>query len=105
MPEDFDLKEYFGNAWGVFRSDKTYDVAVWFTPEAAKVVTETVWHHTQKVKSHKDGSVTLSFRVDGLEEIGNWILGWAGSAKVVKPAELRDLVVERLQAAVEIHRE
>ena len=105
IPEDFDLKEYFGNAWAVFRGDKTYDVEIRFTPEAAKVVTETVWHHTQKVKSHKDGSVSLTFRVDGLEEIRNWILGWAGSAKVVKPAGLRDLVVDKLQAALEMQQD
>lgn len=105
VPEDFDLKEYFGNAWAVFRGETTYDIEIWFTPEAANVVTETVWHHTQKVKSHKDGSVTLSFRVDGLEEVRNWILGWAGSAKVVKPAELRNLVVKRLQRALEMYRD
>lgn len=104
VPEDFDIKAYFGNAWAVFRGDKTYDVEVWFTPEAAKVVTETVWHHTQKIKSQKDGSVSLTFRVDGLEEIRNWVLGWAGSAEVVKPAELRDLVVERLRRALEMNR-
>ncbi len=105
VPEDFDLKEYFGNAWAVFRGENSYDVEIWFTPEAAKIVTETIWHHTQKVKSHKDGSVTLSFHVDGLAEIANWVLSWAGSAKVVKPAELRDQVVQKLQAAVEMHRE
>lgn len=105
VPEDFDLKEYFGNAWAAFRGDKTYDVEIWFTVESAKVVTETVWHHTQKVKSHKDGSVTLSFRIDGLEEVRNWVLGWAGSAKVVKPAELRDLVVEKLQAALKMQQD
>lgn len=104
VPEDFDLREYFGNAWAVFRGEKSCDVEIWFTPEAAKVVTETIWHHTQKVKSHKDASVTLSFQVDGLEEISNWILAWAGIAKVIKPTELRDQVVQRLQAAVEMYR-
>ena len=105
LPEDFNIKEYFGDAWAVFRGDKTYKVEIRFTPEAAKIVTETVWHHTQKIKSHRDGSVTLTFHVDGLEEIRNWVLGWAGSAKVVKPTELCDLVVEKLQAALDMHRE
>ena len=105
VSEDFNLKEYLGNAWAVFRGDKSYDVEIRFTAEAAKVVTETVWHHTQKVKSHRNGSVTLSFQVDGLEEIRNWVLGWAGSAKVVKPAELRELVVQKLQAAMEMNRD
>ena len=76
---------------------------IWFTPEAAKVVTETVWHHTQKAKSDKDGGVTLSFRVDGLEEITNWVLSWAGNAKVIQPAELRERVRRKLQAALEMN--
>jgi predicted DNA-binding transcriptional regulator YafY len=104
VPDDFDIKAYFGNAWAVFRGDKTYDVEIWFTPKAAKVVTETVWHHTQKTKFEKDGSVTLSFRVDGLEEITNWVLSWAGSAKVLQPAELRERVVEKLWSALEMNR-
>jgi len=104
VPDDFDIKAYFGNAWAVFRGDKTYDVEIWFTPETAKVVTETVWHHTQKAKPEKDGGVTLTFRVDGLEEITNWVLSWAGRAKVVKPAELRERVLKKLQAALEMNK-
>jgi predicted DNA-binding transcriptional regulator YafY len=38
VPEDFDIKAYFGDAWGGFRGDKTYDVEIWFTPESGKVV-------------------------------------------------------------------
>jgi predicted DNA-binding transcriptional regulator YafY len=103
VPVEFDLREYFGNAWAVFRGDRSYEVEIRFTPEAARVVTETVWHHTQKCKSHPDGGVTLSFRVDGLEEIGNWVLSWAGRCKVLQPKELRELVVGKLQLALEMH--
>ena len=66
VPEDFDLRTYFGNAWAVFRGDQSYDIELKFKPSAAKIVTETIWHHTQKVSTHKDGSLTLSFQVDGL---------------------------------------
>lgn len=103
MPDDFDIKEYFGNAWAVFRGDRSYNIEIRFDPKAAKIVTETNWHPTQKVTSHKNGSITLKFQVDGLEEIVNWLLGWAGLAKVVKPRELRDLFVERLQQALIMH--
>jgi len=103
VPEEFDLKEYFGNAWAVYRGNKTYNIEIWFTPEAAKIVTETVWHHTQKVTFHDDGSATLSFQVDGLEEITNWVLGWAGQAKVIRPPELRDRVVDKLRTALELN--
>mgnify|MGYP000227026286 CR=1 FL=1 len=103
IPEDFNLKAYFGNAWAVFRGEKSYKVELLFSAEAALVVTETIWHHTQKVKNHKDGSVTLSFEVDGLEEITNWILGWAGMVKIIKPVELRERFVKKLETALEMN--
>ena len=103
IPEDFDLHEYFGNAWAVYRGDQSYDVELSFTPHAAKIVTETIWHHTQKVIQQKDGSVTLTFQVDGLEEITNWILSWTGRVKVVQPTALRDLVVEKLKLALKMN--
>jgi hypothetical protein len=62
------LRAYFGNAWAVYRGDVSYEVEVRFVPEAAALVTETTWHHTQQARRNEDGSVTLSFRVDGLQE-------------------------------------
>jgi predicted DNA-binding transcriptional regulator YafY len=69
VPKEFDLRAYFGNAWAVFRGERSYDVEIRFTPEAASLVIETMWHHTQQTIRNDDGSVTLSFQVDGLEEI------------------------------------
>ncbi|MBX9791941.1 MAG: transcriptional regulator [Pirellulales bacterium] len=103
--EGFDLQAYLGNAWGVFRGGATYDVEVLVTPEAAPLIIETRWHSTQRAKKHADGSVTLSFRVDGLDEILWWYLGWAGRARVVKPVELRRMVQEQLGAALELNGE
>lgn len=102
VPEDFDLRTYFGNAWAVFRGDKSYDIELKFKPSAAKIVTETVWHHTQKASTHKDGSLILSFQVDGLNEILNWILSWAGEVRVQKPDELKALFVQTLEDAIQM---
>lgn len=99
VPAEFDLKSYFGNAWGVYRGDQSYEVQVRFTREAAELVTETTWHSTQTIERHKDGSVTLSFVVDGLNEIVYWVLGWSGRATVLRPPELRSMVRERLRTA------
>jgi predicted DNA-binding transcriptional regulator YafY len=103
LPADFDLKAYFGNAWGVYRGTTCYDVEVAFTREAAALVTETTWHHTQRVRRHKDGTATLTFQVDGLEEIQWWVLGWSGRARVVNPPELREMVLEQLRAALQMN--
>ena len=102
-PADFDLRAYFGNAWSVYRGDQSYDVEILFSREAAVTVVETVWHHTQKVRRHRDGTATLTFRVDGLNEIVRWVLGWAGRATVVKPPELRTLIVQQFRTALQMH--
>lgn len=103
VPDDFDLGRYFGNAWAVYRGEKRYDIEICFKPEAAKVVTETQWHDTQRVVNQKDGSVILKFCIDGLEEIANWVLSWTGKAKVLQPLELRDIVARKLRQAIELH--
>jgi predicted DNA-binding transcriptional regulator YafY len=103
VPQDFDLKEYFGNAWGVFRGEPSYEIEIEFAREAAPLVTGTSWHSTQQAKWHRDGRVTLKFQVDGLDEIVWWILGWSGRCKVIKPPELRERVIARLREALQIH--
>ncbi|MGH7139875.1 MAG: helix-turn-helix transcriptional regulator [Pirellulales bacterium] len=101
---NFDLRAHLGNAWDIFRGEQSYDVEVRFAKEAAVQVTETRWHQTQKVKKHRDGSVTLSFRVDGLDEILWWLLPWTGFAEVVKPPELRQRLVEQLAEGLRMNR-
>lgn len=102
-PDKFSLDEYFGNAWGVFRGKDSYDVEIEFTKEAASLVTETRWHKTQEIKRQPDGRVTLAFRVDGLDEILWWVLGWSGRARVIQPEKLREMVLEKLKVAVEMN--
>jgi predicted DNA-binding transcriptional regulator YafY len=100
IPVEFSLCEYFGNAWAVFRGDQAYDIELRFVPKAARLVTETVWHHSQRAKTHRDGSVSLRFTVDGLDEILNWLLAWAGRVEVRQPAELKRRFVDKLQLAI-----
>jgi predicted DNA-binding transcriptional regulator YafY len=42
----------------------------------------------------------LTFRVDGLDEIVWWLLGWAGRVEIVQPVELRSLYVSHLKEAL-----
>jgi len=102
-PKHFDLRAYLGNAWGVYRGKDAHAVELEFTKDAADVVTETVWHHTQKSRRNKDGTVTMSFTVDGLEEIVRWVVGWAGRVKVVEPMELREKVIAQHKQAIARH--
>jgi predicted DNA-binding transcriptional regulator YafY len=104
VPADFDIKRYFGNAWGVFSGVESHEVKLHFARESAAIVTETLWHHTQSVRWNKDGSATLTFRVDGLQEIARWILGWAGWVTVLEPIELREMIIDELSKALNMNR-
>ncbi len=104
VPDDFDLEGYFANAWAVYRGDRSHDIELRFNADASDTVLEHAWHRTQTAERHEDGGVTLRFTVDGLNEILRWVVGWAGRVRVVKPAELRDLVVERHREAVALNR-
>lgn len=103
VPDEFDLKGYFRNAWAVYRGEQSYDVEILFAKETAGTVTEGVWHHTQKVRKNKDGSVTLTFKVDGLNEIVRWVLGWGSRAKVIRPEELKTLVANQFRQALSMY--
>jgi len=103
VPDQFDLHEYFGNAWGVMRGETNFDVKLRFLKDSAKLVTETTWHHTQKTTSDDNGDLILTFNIDGLSEIVWWLLGWAGFVEVLEPVELREMMVEQLNRGIELN--
>jgi predicted DNA-binding transcriptional regulator YafY len=65
---------------------------------------ETRWHLTQTATTSADGSVVLTFEIDGLEEISHWLLGWTGQFQVLQPEELRRTVAERLENGLRLNR-
>ncbi len=105
VPNRFDVEEFFGQAWSVYRGERRYRVQLKFAPEAAPLVQEVRWHPTQqKLHSHPDGSITLAFEVDGLEEILWWVLSWTGRVQVLEPPELKKQVVQQLRQGLKLHR-
>ena len=95
---DFDLEDYYGNAWQMIRGDKPYHVVIHFSPLVAGNLEEVVWHRTQQTERRPDGSVIFEVDVDGISEIAWWVLGYGKEAVVKQPPELRALVVEHARA-------
>jgi predicted DNA-binding transcriptional regulator YafY len=101
IPDDFNLNADLGNAWRMICGDAQYNVAVRFEPEFADAASETRWHPTQQEEWDEDGSVTLRFTVDGLDEIVWWVLGYGPGATVLEPPELIERVKKYAQATVD----
>jgi len=106
IPEHYSLADHFGQAWRMIPGDRRrHRVRLRFAPEVADTVTEAIWHRTQQEQPHDDGGVTLSFEIDGLDEIVFWVLGYGPHCIVEEPSELRDRVVELVYATAQGYKE
>ncbi|GAG87832.1 unnamed protein product, partial [marine sediment metagenome] len=96
----FDVHEYLGRAWSMMPENKLYNVKLKFSSEVAYNIAEIQWHSTQVVTYEKDGSAVVEFRVDGLDEIKSWVLGYGNKVQVLAPKILREKVASIAQSAV-----
>jgi len=101
--DDFDLQEYLGRAWSMIPEGRLYNIKLRFLPKVARNVAEVQWHSTQQVIHQEDGSVILQFRVDGINEIRWWILGYGDQVQVLAPKALRKRVLEAAQNIITLN--
>jgi len=103
VEEDFDVSEYLGRAWSTMPEGRIYDVKLLFLPKVANDVVEVKWHSTQKVTPNGDGSAIVEFRVDGLNEITWWVLGYGDQVQVLTPQALRKRVLSIAQNMIKLN--
>ena len=72
--------------------DELYTVRVRISPGWARYVGEKIWHESQKAKKNGDGSLELSFRIAGLDEIKRWVLSFGPECQVLEPEKLKEMV-------------
>ena len=92
IPEDFDADTFMEQSFGIFRGDPVA-VEICFSPDAAGYIREKIWHPSQTLTPHDDGSLIFRAEVAGLEEIRHWVLRWGGHAVVLSPEALRKSVI------------
>jgi predicted DNA-binding transcriptional regulator YafY len=100
-PDKFDPREDLALAWRMIRGDTRHTVRICFEPDFADNASETRWHCSQQETWDEDGRVTLSFTVDGLEEICWWVLSYGPGATVLEPPELIQRVRDLARATAE----
>jgi predicted DNA-binding transcriptional regulator YafY len=90
-PDPAVLTEYIKHGFKVMNAD-LYTIKILITPEWSRYVSEKIWHESQKTKKLDDGSLELTFRIAGLEEIKQWIMSLGPEAYVLEPEELRKMI-------------
>jgi len=80
--------------------DELYTVKVRISPAWARWVGEKIWHESQKITKLPDGSLEITFRVAGLDEIKRWILSFGPECQVLAPEKLKGKVRRDLYRAL-----
>jgi proteasome accessory factor B len=98
LPQSFSLAERFEQGFGLIE-EPPMEVNIWIAPNWAFFVKERSWHPTQALKPQKDGSVLLTMRCGGLDELTSWVLSFGPGARVLGPQALIDNVSSQLTLA------
>lgn len=101
-PSDYQVQNYLRNTFTLIRG-KQYTVEIQFFHPASVWVSEKLWLSTQKIIQLKDDSILFKARVDGLEEIKKWVLGFGKFAKVRKPTELIGEIVKEFEEVRQLY--
>ena len=97
VPEAFRVEDYVDPAFGVHLNTDRYQVEVRFAPHLATYIRERVWHASQTIDEHADGSLTLTFETNQLNAVRFWLQSWGPGSEVLSPPELREQIIADLR--------
>jgi predicted DNA-binding transcriptional regulator YafY len=96
-PAGFNAKEYFRPGFSAILGGREYKVKLRFSKDVARYLQEREWHPTQEIKERRNGSLEITLRVRGLDEIKRWVLSWGKDVEVIAPRKLVNIVKEEIK--------
>ena len=84
----FDLQRFAERSFGVFQ-ESPVETVLRFDARVAGDAAAFLFHPSQSVARHEDGSLTVRFHAGGLDEMCWHLFTWGDSVTVEKPASLR----------------
>jgi proteasome accessory factor C len=95
-----DLERHFAASYGIFAGAPAQIAVLRFSPERARWVAKEQWHRDQEGRFLDDGRYELRIPYSNALELTMDVLKYGPDVEVVEPAALRELVSERLRAAL-----
>lgn len=99
VPEK-ELKEYFGQSYGLFSGKANKRAKLRFTPEQARWISAEIWHQDQEGYFDGKGYYILEFDYNQDPELVMDILKYGSAVEVLGPASLRKRVAQELISAI-----
>lgn len=97
-PDDWDLDAWLRQSFGIWREDD-HDVVLRVLPDAVSRASQWRFHPAQTVE-RECGSLIVRFRAGGLRELAEHLFTWGGDVVIEEPAALREVMRERIHAAM-----
>ena len=107
LPENWDAEDYLKQGFYMMRGGELTEVRIHFDSYQAQWIRERAFFHPEEKREDLlDGSLRLSFKVGemGLEAVARFCLTYAGHCRVEAPEKLREIVIEKLQKGLNLHK-
>lgn len=87
--KDFDFKYRHRGTFTAYSGSPEKEVVIRFSPKVKLYIQETLWHHTQQIKSLENGFIEFRVSVAEPREVMWWAFQWGDGAEVMEPEWLR----------------
>ena len=94
----FSVEKHFKSVWRLKPEGRMQDIELEFDSDVAMRVVRNQHHASQKHQKLDDGRYSVRFRVDGLNEIAEWVWGFGSGVIVRKPLALRRMMEDRCRS-------
>lgn len=101
---DYDFGKRYRNAFSAFPGDTTRHVVVRFDARTRPYITETTWHHSQKITPLPDGGIRFEVDVAEPREVMWWSFFWGAGAEILSPEWLREAAREEVARMADNYR-
>ena len=98
----FDLQRFAERSFGVFQ-EPPVETVLRFDAGVAGDAAAFLFHPSQSLRRHDDGSLTVRFQAGGLDEMCWHLFTWGDSVTVEKPASLRRRLARMCASLAEHH--
>ncbi len=94
--DGWDLDTWMGQSFGIWR-EEGQDIVLRVAPEMAERARNWRFHPSQIFEEDGDDLI-VRFHSGGLREVAEHLFTWGGHVRIVAPAELREVMRQRLDA-------
>jgi predicted DNA-binding transcriptional regulator YafY len=92
----FNLRDFIGQSWRVFRGSEEIVVKICVYPPATRYFLESSYHDSQEIQEHPNGKITCTLKTYNTPEFKSWLLSWGSQVEVLEPTDLREEIKQEL---------